>query len=162
MINSSRIVVILAVSFLCIGKFAAAQPAEGQYYRIMNVNSKKVLSLGDTEADREQLVQRAHGEGERQQWSFIKVGKHYRIANRQTGQLLNVQSLEANSAVTAKENGKNSQWSLEKSGKTYLIRSRHSGLVIDVADVSKERKAPVIQFSENGGRSQMFEIELVE
>jgi hypothetical protein len=155
-------VVILAVSFLCIGKFAAAQPAEGGFYRITNVNSKKALALGDTEADGEQIIQRADGEGERQHWSFIKVGNHYKIANRKTGQLLNVRSLEPDTAVSAKENGRNAQWSLEKSGGTYLIRSRHSGLVLDVADVSKERKAPVIQSSEIKSRNQRFEIELVE
>ena len=41
-------------------------------------------------------------------------------------------------------------------------KSRNSGLVIDVADESKERKAPVVQYRNHEGRNQLFELEPVK
>ncbi len=155
---------VVAVSFLFAGNFAAAQPAEGEFYRIKNLNSGKYLALGD-DSDKmkeAQVVQRAQGKGNRQQWSFEKVGKFYRIINRQSGQALNVHSTEEDEPVFATDNGKNAQWSLEKVGENYMIKSRNSGLVVDVADESKERKAPVVQFQAKETRNQIFALEPVK
>ena len=154
--------VVVAVSFLLAGNFAAAQPQEGVYYQIKNVNSKKVLALSDSEGDGEQILQRMSGQGERQQWSFVKVGAYYRILNRKTGQALNVRSTAGETPIIASDNGKNLQWSFEKNAEGYVIKSRHSGLVIDVADESTERKASVIQNSAHDGRNQTFELVPVE
>lgn len=154
---------VLTVSLLLSGKFAAAQPEEGVYYRIKNVNSKKMLALGigAAKVDEAQIVQRARGEDERQQWKFVKVGKYFKIINRKSEQELNVRSKDEEAPIVASTDGKNAQWSLEKEGKAYLIKSRNSGLVVDVADESKDRKAPVIQYRNHEGRNQLFELEPV-
>jgi hypothetical protein len=152
---------VVAVSFLCAERFAAAEPEAGKFYRIRNVNSKKMLALDDKGADGAQIVQRAPGKNERQHWSFEAVGKHYRIINRKSGQRLNVKSTDEGSPIIASDDGKNAQWSLEAKGDKYVIRSRHSGMVVDVAEESKERKAPVIQFPFHEGRNQIFELEAV-
>lgn len=155
-------VVLVATSCLFADRFASAQPEAGVYYRIRNVNSQKMLALDDKGADGAQIVQRSPGQNERQQWSFVKVGGHYKIVNRKSGQSLNVESTEAETPIIASDNGKNLQWSLEKKGEAYVIKSRHSGLVIDVANESAERKSPVIQYGYHEGRNQLFELEAVQ
>lgn len=154
--------VVVAVSFLFVGNFAAAQPEEGVYYRIRNVNSEKFLALGDGAEDGAQIVQRLQGDNERQQWSFVKVGKYYKIVNRKSGQSLNVHSKDEEAPIIASDDGKNQQWSVDKKGDAIIIKSRHSGLVIDVADASKDPKAPVIQYRSHEDRNQVFELEPVK
>lgn len=155
-------IVVLAVSFQLAGQLVAAPPNEGAYYKIKNVNSKKALALNDGAEDGAQIIQRSPGQNERQQWSFVRVGKFYRIVNRKSGQALNVQSKEDGTPVIASDNGKNLQWSLEETEGGFIIKSRHSGLVLDVANEAEERKAEVIQYPFHDGRNQIFEIELVE
>ena len=161
-----RIVAMLVVTsaFLFAGTNVSAQVEVDVYYRIKNVNSKKVLALGvgAAKVDEAQIVQRSQGQDERQQWKFVKVGKYYKIVNRKSEQVLNVHSKDGGDPIVASTDGKNAQWSLEKKGDAFLIRSRNSGFVIDVADESKDRKAPVIQYPDHEGRNQLFELEPVK
>jgi hypothetical protein len=156
---------LFAVSTLLASSLAAAEPEEGKFYRIINVNSNKCLALADgaKKVDEAQIVQRNHGQNERQQWSFVKVGegRNFRIINREGGQALSVHSTDAGAPVVASNSAKNRQWSFEKKGDNYVIKSRHSDLVLDVADESTERKAPLIQAKANDGQNQLFKIEEV-
>ena len=160
---------VVAVSFLFACQTALAQPVEGQYYRIKNVNSKKVLALDDGagKVDGALIVQRSPGQNERQHWKFVKVGEFYKIINRKSGQALNVQSASGEEGAPiiqwdASDDGENQQWSLEKKRGNYYIKARHSGMVIDVANASKEREGAVIQYPYHEGRSQLFELVPVE
>ena len=161
--------VSVAVSFLFADRVAVAQPEEGQFYQIKNVNSKMVLALEDGAAklDGARIVQRVPTPNEHQQWKFVKVGGFYKIVNRRTGQALNVLngSNEERAPIIqwdANDNGENEQWSLEKKGNYFVIKARHSGMVIDVEAGSVERKAPVIQYPYHDGRNQIFELVPVE
>lgn len=64
---------LLTGAFLGAGNISAQEPQEGVFYRIKNVNSKRVLALSDGtgKADDPQIVQRAHGKDERQPWRFV-------------------------------------------------------------------------------------------
>lgn len=157
--------VVVTLIFLSSGMAATVQPEEGVYYRIKNVNSEKFLALGDGAAkkDATQIVQRSTGKDERAQWKFVPVGKYYKIVNRKTEQELSVDAKDEGEPVLARTNGRHAQWSIEKekNGEGFQIKSRHSGLVIDVANESKDRKAPIIQFPTHEGRNQIFELEVV-
>lgn len=161
----TRIGTVAVVAALLAARFAAAEPEAGKHYRIVNVNSHKCLALGDggAKADESQVVQRAPGQGERQQWSFepLAGGKNYRIVNRMNGQALSVDSTEADAPVFASTSAKGRQWSLEKKGENYLIRSRHSELLMTVVDESTDRKVPIVQAKANDQPSQLFRIEEV-
>lgn len=163
----TRIAVAAAIvgSSLLMARFAQSEPEAGKFYRIVNVHSRKCLALGDKGANAEesQIVQRAPGTGERQQWSFqpLEGGKNFRIINRVNGQALSVNSTEADAPVFASTSAKGRQWSLEKKGEHYLIRSRHSDLVMHVVDESTERKAPIVQSQPNDQPNQLFRIEEV-
>lgn len=154
--------VAVAGSLLVASQVSLAQPEPDQWYRIKNVRSNKVLAIGeDKEA---QIVQRLAGPNERQQWKFVPVAKapkHYTIVNRKTGQALNVinESREEGAAIIpwdASVKAQNQQWSLEKSGDHYVIKARHSGMVLDVAEGTKGRKAPLIQYSPQNSENQFF------
>ncbi|MFO0864472.1 MAG: RICIN domain-containing protein [Gemmataceae bacterium] len=160
-------VALFAGLMLAIGQISLAQPEPDQWYRIKNVRSKKVLSIGD---DKEgQIIQRIAGPNEREQWKFVaaeKAPKHFYIINRKTGQALNVinESKEEGAAIIpwdASVKSQNQQWSLEKNGDHYVIKARHSGLVLDVADGTKKRKAPLIQYSPQNSGNQFFLLEPV-
>ena len=160
-------VLVVAGSFLLFARpVAKAQPEEGQYYLIKNVNSKKALSVeAKGKEEGAKIVQVVPGGAELQQWKFVKNGDFYNIINRKTGRALNVQneSKEEGTPIIqwdAKDNNyENQQWSLEKKGKHFVIKARHSGMVLDVAEGSKDRKAPLIQWPFNEGRNQIFELE---
>ena len=116
---------VVTLSFLSGGTVASEHPEEGVFYRLKNVNSKKVLALGvgAAKSDNTQIVQRSQGQDERQQWKFVAVGKYYRIVNRKTEQELNVRSKDEDDAVVASTDGKNAQWSLEQMGEAFLIKN---------------------------------------
>jgi len=156
--------IVVTLAYLSAAAVANAQPEEGVYYRIKNVNSKKFLALGDGAAtsDETQIVQRSPAMNERAQWKFVPVGKHYRIVNRKTGQELSVHSKDEGEPILARTKVKHGQWSVESKDGSYVFKSRHSGLVIDVAEASKDRKAPVIQYPSHEGHNQLFELEPVK
>lgn len=161
----SRFIVVASVVACAwfASSFVQAEPETGKYYRIINLHSKKCLALGDKgkNADESQVVQRAPGQGERQQWSFEQLpgGKNYRIINRANGQALSVDSTDPDAPVFASTSAKGRQWSLEKKGDHYVIHSRHSNLVMTVVDESTERKVPIVQSQPNDLPSQQFRIE---
>nr|WP_309690148.1 RICIN domain-containing protein [Armatimonas sp.] len=143
-----------------------ADPEEGEYYRIKNVRSKKVLSVADDGKEKgAPIVQVVPGPSELQQWQFVKVGGYYKIVNRKTGMALNVESESMQEGAPiiqwdARVNKKNQQWSLVKKGDFFAIKVRHSGLVLDVAAGSKERRVSLIQYplQRNDNGNQIFEL----
>ena len=141
---------VVAGSILFVAQAAMAQPEEGQFYRIRNINSKKVLGIEEKgKEEGAKIIQVPSGPGELQQWKFVKFGDYYKIVNRKTGKALNVQneSKEEGTPIIqwdANVDNENQQWQLEKKGGNYVFKVRHSGMVLDVAEGSKERKAPLI------------------
>ncbi len=160
---------MLLLCFLCSSQGVMAQVVEGQFYRIKNVGTKKCLALGDDAKTvvGAQIVQRALGQDDRQQWSFVKQGPFFKIINRQNGQALNVQgaSMEEGAPIIQWEadvKGKNQRWTLEPHGAYFALKARHSDKVVDVANESTERKAAIVQNTFQNTETQLFEIELVQ
>ena len=141
-----------------------------RYYRIKNVNSKKVLSVDDKGKDEgDRIIQVVPADSDLQQWKFVKSGDYFKIVNRKSGLALNVKDGAKKRGAPviqwdAKEAGENSEWRLEKKGEHYAIKARHSGMVLDVAQASEERRSSLIQypFKESNNENQLFELVLVK
>lgn len=158
--------VLASCVLTCAGPGMGADPEDGQYYRIKNIRSKKVLSVSEVgKEEGAPIVQALPGPKNLQEWKFVKIGDYYKIVNRKTGKALNVQSesKEAGAPVIqwdASVDNENQQWSFVKQGDYFAIKARHSGLVLDVAAGTKERKASLIQYplQEKDNENQIFEL----
>lgn len=89
------------------------------------------------------------------------MGRSFQIINRKSEQELNVHSKDADTPIVATTDGKHTHGALEKEGDAFIIRSRHSDRIVDVADESRDRRAPVVQYPNQAGRNQFFELEPV-
>ena len=115
-------IVLAACVLTCANPALGADPEEGQYYRIKNVQSNKVLSVSGTDmGEGAMIVPALLGFNYRQQWKFVKIGDYYKVVNRETGLALNVQSASKEEGAPiiqwdASIDNENQQWSLVKKG----------------------------------------------
>ncbi len=72
------------------GPAVGADPEDGQYYRIKNARTEKVLSVSEKGKEEGATIEEvARSPSLLQQWTFVKVGDYYKIVNRKTGMALN-------------------------------------------------------------------------
>jgi galactan endo-1,6-beta-galactosidase len=75
-----------------------------------------------------------------QQWKFEKDGDHYKIVNRNSGKVLDVEGesmAEGGSIIQwddKAEGNDNQRWSWEGDGKERRLKAKSSGLVLDVEE----------------------------
>ena len=146
----------------CVGPARGADPEEGQYYRIKNVRSEKVLSVSDKgKEEGAKIEQVPQAPSLLQQWEFVNVGDYYKIVNRKTGKALNVQSesQEEDAHIIkwdASVDNENLQWSLLKVGDNFKFKVRHSGMVLHMKD---KGESTVVQFPlRKDNKNQVFEL----
>ena len=89
-------------SLAACGLLASLGLAEDKYVKLVHVASDKVLSVADNsdEAGAKAVVAKDDG-GKSQQWKLEKDGDHYKIVNRKSGKVLDVEqeSLEDGGAI---------------------------------------------------------------
>lgn len=146
----------------CVGPTMGADPEVGQYYRIKNVRSEKVLSVSDKgKEEGAKIEQVPQAPSMLQQWEFVAAGEYFKIVNRKTGKALNVQSesQEEDAPIIQWDAGvdnENLQWSLLKVGDNFKFKARHSGMVIQVKD---NGDATVVQSPlRKDNKNQVFEL----
>jgi hypothetical protein len=89
----------------------------------------------------------ADGGSKDQQWEFERDGEYYKIVNRKTGKVLDVQSQRTEPGVAIiewdDEDHDNQRWSWEGNEKVGRLESKSSTLVLDVRDDGEviQRKA---------------------
>ena len=87
---------------------------------------------------------------------------YYRIINRNSGQLLDVNGAATTAGASIIQylpnNSTNQQWQLAGSGGYYKIQNRNSGQVLDVNGASTAAAAGVIQYPANGGTNQQWQL----
>ncbi|HLW65083.1 MAG TPA: RICIN domain-containing protein [Gemmataceae bacterium] len=124
--------------------------AEDKYVKLVHVASGKALAVADgsDEAGAKAVVAKDDG-SKSQQWRLEKDGDHYKIVNRKSGKVLDVEqeSLEDGGSIIQwddKADGNDNQrWSWDGSGKERRLKSKSSSLVLDVAeDASVIQKKP--------------------
>ena len=144
---------------------ASSALAEDKYVKLVQVSSGKVLSVvdGSEEAGAKAVVAKDDG-SKSQQWKLEKDGDHYKIVNRKSGKVLDVEqeSLEDGGSIIQwddkAEGNDNQRWSWEGSGKERSLKSKSSSLVLDVAeDSSVIQKKP-----DEKAKGQLWRVEEIK
>jgi hypothetical protein len=132
---------ILAVVIAC-GLFASPAAADSaKYVKLVHKDTGKVLAVANNSDEAEAKTVLAKDDGSKaQQWKFEKDSDHYKIVNRKSGKVLDVEgeSTEEGGAIIQwddKEEGNDNQrWSWEGKDKARRLKSKSSTLVLDVGD----------------------------
>ena len=127
----------VSISLLVLAPFANG----AEYVKLVHAETGKVLAVADNsdEAGAKAVIAKDDG-SKGQQWKFEKDGEHWKIVNRKSGKVLDVEmeSLEEGGAIIQwddKADGNDNQrWSWEGTGKERRLKSKSSGLVLDVGD----------------------------
>jgi hypothetical protein len=133
-------------------------------YRIINRNSGKGLEAVGANGNGTPAVQWTLENGNPLlRWMLIDAGGgYYKIKNIYTGLLLDMggsPSAGAAGYLWSDYGGTSEQWQLVAAGGGYYkIKNRSSGLILDMPGNSTTDGTQVIQFTDNSGNNQMWEL----
>ncbi|MCY9656816.1 RICIN domain-containing protein [Paenibacillus chondroitinus] len=143
------------------------------YFKIVNVNSDKVLAnTNGSASDGNPADQRTFNGSRNQLWQVQKIAdnyiptSYYKIVNLKSNKALDIsgESIVAGAdAIQSGYSGKDSQlWKVESidSGQ-YKITNKKSGYALDVYGGSPANDAKVIQFRYVGSRNQKWNIQFI-
>jgi hypothetical protein len=124
------------------GLFAAQAATDAtKYVKLVHADTGKVLAVADNSDEAGAKAVLAKDDGSKaQQWKFVKDGDHYKIMNRKTGKVLDVEgeSMDEGGAIIQwddkEEANDNQRWSWEGKDKARRLKSKSSALVLDVGD----------------------------
>jgi hypothetical protein len=129
--------VLLAVVVL--RPVAAADNAK--YVKLVHADTGKVLAVAENSDEAGAKAALAKDDGSQgQQWKLEKDGDHYKIVNRKSGKVLDVESDSKDEGGgiiqwdEKTEDNDNQRWSWEGSGNDRRLKSKSSNLVLDVGD----------------------------
>ena len=135
----------IGAAIIACGLFAASAAAEGRkYVKLVHADTGKVLAVADNSDDAGAKAVLAKDDGSKgQQWKLEKDGGHYKIVNRKSGKVLDVNNAskdEDGEIIQWEEktdDNDNQRWSWEGKGDDRRLKSKHSGLVLDVTPEGK-------------------------
>jgi hypothetical protein len=133
---------ILPAVVVACGLCAAAAAADAdKYVKLVHTDTGKVLAVADNSDEAGAKTVLAKDDGTKgQQWKLEKDGSHYKIVNRKSGKVLDVEgeSMDEGGGIIQwddkSEGNDNQRWSWQGDGKTRRLKSKSSGLVLDVGD----------------------------
>jgi hypothetical protein len=118
-----------------------ADAAEAKYIKLVHADTGKVLAVADNSDEAGAKAVLAKDEGTQgQQWKLEKDGDHYKVVNRKSGKVLDVEmeSTEEGGGIIQwddkSEGNDNQRWSWEGDGKERRLKSKSSSLVLDVGE----------------------------
>jgi hypothetical protein len=158
----ARTIVALAACALLAGPAAAD---EAKYFKIVHVESGKVLGVADnSEEAGARAVLAKDGDGEALQWKVEKDGEFIKIMNRKSGKVLDVNedSKDEGAAIIIwddkTEGTDNQRWSWVGDGKEKRLKGKSSELVVDIdADGKLTQKK-----SDKDAKKQLWRVEEVK
>jgi thiol-disulfide isomerase/thioredoxin len=120
---------------------APADAESSKYVKLVHALTGKVLAVADNsdEAGVQAVLAKDDG-SEAQQWTFEKDGDHYKVVNRKSRMVLDVQgeSMREGSAIIQWDDkavgNDNQRWSWEGKGKARQLKCKSSALVLDVGE----------------------------
>src|SRR5437660_1232956 len=132
----------IGAAIVVCGLFAASAAAGGaKYVKLVHADTGKVLAVADDSDDAgAKAVLAKDGNSKAQQWKLEKDGDHYKLVNRKSGKVLDVEGASAEEGVAIiqwddkAEDNDNQRWSWQGEGKDRRLKSKSSGLVLDVGD----------------------------
>jgi hypothetical protein len=147
------------------GPEASASAAPTEHYKIVSVNSGKLLSPLKHSADsNSQLVQHSDTASKDQLWQIVNTGDgHVKIKNVGNGLIVAVRDATKEPAAPLVEYNDekkiNNEWNLiDTGGGIYKIQSAQSGLLMAVARMSTEDDAELTQFGDNGTADHLWRL----
>ncbi|WP_051941095.1 RICIN domain-containing protein [Phaeacidiphilus oryzae] len=142
----------------------AGQPAWSGTYKLVNRNSGKVLDVANQNtADGSPVDQWTDNSGANQQWQVTAVGDgYYRLVGVQSGKPLEVPSANPNEGTqldVSTGSGPAAEWRIVPSGSGYAtLENRATGMMVDVNGQSTSDGAKVIEWPQNGGANQQWQL----
>ena len=133
---------LLAVASACLLLAVQSAAAEdAKFVKLRNADTGKVLAVADNSDDAGAKAVLAKDDGSKgQQWKLEKDGGHYKIVNRKSGKVLDVEgeSTDEGGGIIQwddkSEGTDNQRWSWEGTGKARRLKSKSSSLVLDIGD----------------------------
>jgi hypothetical protein len=131
----------IPAAVIALGLFAASAAADAKYVKLVHPDTGKVLAVADNSEEAGAKAVLAKDDGSKaQQWTFEKDGDHYKITNRKSGKVLDVEgdSTDEGGGIIQwddkAEGTDNQRWSWEGTGKARRLKSKSSSLVLDIGD----------------------------
>jgi hypothetical protein len=149
------------VAIVACGLLAAPAVAADKYVKLVHADTKKVLAVADNSDEAGAKAVLAKDDGSKgQQWKLEKDGDYYKIVNRKSGKVLDVEmeSTDEGGAIIQwddkTEGNDNQRWSWEGKGKDRRLKSKSSSLVLDVGDAS----AIVQKKADDKAKGQLWQV----
>jgi hypothetical protein len=122
--------------------FGASATADDKFVRLVNVDTGKVLAVKDDsdEAGSRAVLAKLDEANKAQQWKLEKDGSEYKLVNRKSGKVLDVNddSKDEDGTIIVwddkDDDNANQRWSWAGEGKERRLKSKSSELVLDVDD----------------------------
>jgi hypothetical protein len=131
----------IPVVIVACGLLASPAVAADKYVKLVHADTSKVLAVADDSDDAGAKVVLAKDDGSKgQQWKLEKDGDHYKIVNRKSGKVLDVEgeSTDEGGGIIQwddkSEGNDNQRWSWEGKGQDRRLKSKSSTLVLDVGE----------------------------
>src|SRR5882724_11461165 len=142
---SRLLLTAVAASVLVAASLTNAHNAQDALWlKLVNTERGKVLSIADKSEEATARVVLAPDDGsEIQQWKLVKDGDCYKILNRKSNMVLDVNedSLDEGGEIIQwnekDSDNDNQRWSWEGEGKDRRLKSKSSKLVLDIVDGTK-------------------------
>ena len=140
----------------------------GSIYRLVNVNSNKVIEVKNFSLDNGgEICQWAYHCGKNQQWRIVPAADGYYYIRS----VLNNKNLEVYEFSTT-NGGRLAQWDhtgannqqwriIRQPDGTYMLQNRHSNKVAEVYELSLDNFANIVHWDSWSGPNQKFRIEIV-
>ena len=145
------------------------QPVAAGTYRLVSVNSGKVLDVAGISEDDGATIHQWESLGNpNQQWQVEPLDDgSYRVTAAHSGKVAEVADASTEDGANVQQwtwtGGDHQRWEIEAVGEeTYRLRAVHSGKVMDVSGADTGNGANVVQWPENGGENQLWRFEPVD
>ncbi len=155
----SKAIAAVLVAFGLSGVLLAADDAK--FVKLVHADTGKVLAVADNSDDAGAKAVLAKDDGSKgQQWKLEKDGEHYKVVNRKSGKVLDVEgdSMEEGGGIIQwddkAEGNDNQRWSWVGDGKERRLKAKSSGLVLDTGDEG----AVVQKKSDANAKAQLWRV----
>jgi Ricin-type beta-trefoil lectin domain-like len=133
--------ITVAILVACVLLAASALGDGVKYVKLVHADTGKVLAVAEASDEAGAKAVLAKDDASKgQQWKLEKDGEYYKIVNRKSGKVLDVEgdSMEEGGGIIQwddkAEGNDNQRWSWEGDDKARRIKSKSSKLVLDVGD----------------------------
>ena len=141
----SRILLAATACLFIAAATDARDDKDTKYFKLIHVDTGKALGIANDseEAEARAVIAKEDGKNQSQQWKLEKDGDHYKLTNRKSGKVLDVNENSADEDAPIiqwddkGEDNDNQRWSWEGDGKERRLKSKSSGMVLDVDNEGK-------------------------